>query len=266
MHTRLRRTLWVLPAAAIAITGSLLYYSFKAPLPAERRTHDLVGLSAEVHIEFDELGIPHISAANAADAYHALGFVTARDRLFQMDLLRRGTAGRLAEIFGGGLLEEDRWNRVLGFNQLASVTYSRLPDAQRRLLEAYAAGVNQAMAAARMFPVEFTFLGYKPELWRPEDSVLVMLAMHSLLSWSGDQERTATVMRRALPRSVVDFLTPESDCYNEMLAPRSPARCAPGALPLADLIAVTSEASGAEEADQGIVSAAGRPRGSNRSL
>ena len=110
----------------------------------------------------------------------------------------------------------------MGFSQLAGVVLARLPAAQRHLLEAYAAGVNQAMAATRMFPVEFTMLGYKPEQWRPEDSILVMLAMQSMLTWSGDQERTATVMRRALPRSVVDFLTPESDCYNEMLAPLNP--------------------------------------------
>jgi acyl-homoserine lactone acylase PvdQ len=86
--------------------------------------------------------------------------------------------------------------------------------------------------------------------------------MHALLSWSGDQERTATIMRRALP-PVVGFLTPESDCYNETLAPRDPARCAPGALPLADLIGVTDAAKGAEHADQGIISSTGRPRGSN---
>ncbi|MCI0468145.1 MAG: penicillin acylase family protein, partial [Beijerinckiaceae bacterium] len=263
MQKGLPRALWALPAATCVVAGFLLYYSFNAPLPVEGGIHVLAGLGAEVHVEFDELGIPRISARNAADAYHALGFVTARDRLFQMDLLRRRTAGRLAEIFGGDALGEDRWNRVMWFSQLASVIVSRLPDEQRHLLEAYAAGVNQAMAAARMFPVEFTFLGYRPEQWRPEDSILVTVGMHALLSWSGDQERTATVMRRALPPSIVEFLTPESDCYNEKVAPRNPARCAPGALPIADLISVTNAANGADEADQGIVSAAGSPRGSN---
>lgn len=262
MQKALRRALWALPAAT-CIAAGLLYYSVKAPLPAEEGLHELAGLGAEVHVEFDELGIPRITAANAADAYHALGFVTARDRLFQMDLIRRQTAGRLAEIFGGAVLEEDRWNRVMGFAQLAGVIVSRLPEAQRHLLEAYSAGVNQAMAAARMFPVEFTYLGYIPEQWRPEDSILVTLAMHALLSWSGDQERTATVMRRALPPSVVEFLTPESDCHNEKLVPRNPARCAPGALPIADLISVTNASSALDEADHGTVSSAGRPRGSN---
>ncbi|HEY8007946.1 MAG TPA: penicillin acylase family protein [Methylocella sp.] len=198
-----------------------------------------------------------------ADAFHALGFVTARDRLFQMDLLRRGTAGRLAEIFGANLLEEDRWNRTMGFGRVAGAILARLPVTQRQLIEAYTAGVNQAMAATSMFPVEFTMLGYRPEPWRPEDSILVMLAMQSMLTWTGDQERTATVMRQVLPRSVADFLTPESDCYNEITAPRNPGRCATDAIPVADLIAVLNNANTGGDDNSGIVSGNGSPRGSN---
>ena len=252
-------------ALLVVVVGvaSALVYVVRAPLPAEDGSLEAAGLGAEVQIEFDHLGIPRITAESSADAFHALGFVTARDRLFQMDLLRRGTAGRLAEIFGADLLEEDRWNRTMGFGHLAGVILARLPAVQRQLLEAYAAGVNQAIAATRMFPVEFTMLGYRPEQWRPEDSILVMLAMQSMLTWSGDQERTATVMRQALPRSVVDFLTPESDCYNEMLAPRNPGRCASDAIPVADLIAVLNDADRIGDGGSGIVSGNGSPRGSN---
>ena len=91
----------------------------------------------------------------------------------------------------------------MGFGQLADTIVARLPSAQRNLLEAYAAGVNQAIGAAAMLPIEFTLLGYRPETWLPRDSILVFLTMDALLSWSGDQERTATVMRQALPSSVV---------------------------------------------------------------
>jgi penicillin amidase len=242
MRDRWRLSLWMLPLAACSLVSLLLYFLIKAPLPNEQGSRELKGLHAQVKIDFDELGTPRISAANAADAYQALGFVTAGDRLFQMDLLRRRTAGRLAEIFGRDALQEDRWNRTMGFGQLAATIVSRLPAAQRQLLEAYAAGVNQAVAAAAMLPLEFTLLGYRPEPWRPEDSILVMLGMHALLSWSADQERTTTVMRQALPGSVVAFLTPESDCYNEKLAPRNPARCADGAVPITDLIGVMKPA------------------------
>jgi penicillin G amidase len=262
MHKRRRQTLWALPLAAFGIAGLAFYCLFKVPLPEEQGSRKLEGLRAEVQIEFDELGVPRILARDAADAFHALGFVTAGNRLFQMDLLRRRTAGRLAEIFGRDALKEDRWNRVMGFGQLAATIVSGLPTAQRQLLEAYTAGVNQAMTAAAMLPFEFTLLGYRPEPWRPEDSILVMLGMHSILSWPGDRERTATVMRRALPSSVVAFLTPESDCYNEKLAPRNPARCAAGAIPIADLIGVMKMPESQENKHEDIVSSSGSPNGS----
>jgi penicillin G amidase len=69
-----------------------------------------------------------------------------------------------------------------GLSELADTIVSRLPAGQRNLLEAYAAGVNQAIAAARMLPIEFTLLGYRPGSWRPKDSILLMLAMDALLS------------------------------------------------------------------------------------
>ena len=262
MRKGMRRTAVGL-LAVLGVAVAALAYAFRAPLPAQAGVRELAGLVATVQVEFDRLAIPRIKAANRADAFHALGFVTAGDRLFQMDLLRRQTAGRLAEVFGEEFLEEDRWNRVMGFGQLAGVILSRLPAEERQLIEAYTTGVNQAMAAANLFAIEFTLLGYRPELWRPEDSILVILTMHAMLSWSGDQERTASVMRKALPRSVVDFLTPESDCYNERLAPRNPGRCAADPLPLADLIAVLQEAKGAGDVGTRVVSASGSPRGSN---
>lgn len=262
----MRRGLRYGALALLAIVISavpFLIYAVRAPLPIREGVRTLAGLRGAVAVEFDSLGVPHISAENAADAFHALGYVTAGDRLFQMDLLRRRAAGRLAEILGAAALEEDRWNRVMGFGQLASAILSRLPARQHDLLEAYAAGVNQAMADAKMFPIEFTLLRYSPELWQPEDSILVLLAMHVMLSWSGDQERAATVMRRALPQSVVDFLTPESDCYNEMLAPRNPGRCTPETIPVADLSALLNEAKGEQDVRSRIVPRAGNPGGSN---
>jgi penicillin amidase len=262
-----RRLLWQaalsFPVVIVLFVPFLLFAIFFAPLPAEEGMRELAGLRAAVEVEFDALGIAHIAAGNSADAFHALGFVTARDRLFQMDLLRRGAAGRLSEIFGEPVLEEDRWNRVMGFEQLASAILSRLPATQRQQLEAYAAGVNQAMSDSRMFPVEFTLLHYSPESWRPEDSVLVMLAMQALLSWTGDQERAATVMRQALPPSVVDFLTPENDCYNEVLAPRNPQRCVSNAVPAASLSAVLKEAEATGDSGAGTAVRTPSLRGSN---
>jgi penicillin amidase len=249
--------------ATAGILSLLVIGVIKGPLPQRAGTIELSGLRADVRVEFDERRVPHINAANRADAFLALGFVTAGDRLFQMDLLRRQPAGRLAEIFGAGLVEEDRWNRIMGFNYLAPAILARLPAPQREVLSAYAAGVNQAMEKALLFPVEFTLLGYRPEPWCPEDSILVMLAMHAMLSWSEEQERTASVMRKALPLGVVELLTPQNDCYNDRLSASDSTSCGTDRLPLAELAVVLEEAERKGLSGAGSVSAKDNPRGSN---
>lgn len=247
----------ILPAAAVGGLWGFLH----ASLPDEDGVPVVAGIEAPVAVDFDGLGIPRIRAESRNDAFEALGYVTARDRLFQMDLLRRQSAGRLAEIFGADLLKEDRWHRIMGFDRLAGIILARLPDAQRKVLASYSAGVNRALEQARALPIEFILLGYRPEPWRTEDSVLVILGMQAALSWTGDDERMATVMRRALPPKLVEFLTPESDCYNEILAPRNPARCAPDAVPFAELAEVLRESGGGPLGD--VAGPAKLPRGSN---
>lgn len=231
------------------------------PVPAEHGVHEVASLEAQVEIDFDALGIPRIRAGSRTDAFKALGFITARDRLFQMDLLRRRPAGRLAEIFGSGLLKDDRWNRVMGFHRLAGTILALLPEEQRAVLTAYSAGINQAIEEMRVPPIEFILLGYRPEPWAPEDSILVVLGMEAELSYDGSQERMASVMRRALPSKVVEFLTPESDCYNEILAPRNPRQCAADAVPFEELKMLLRESKGKQYS--GLVAAPGIPHGSN---
>jgi len=205
------------------------------PLPSEDGVHFVSGLMAPVEVDFDLNGIPSIHADSRTDAFEALGYVTARDRLFQMDLLRRQASGHLAEIFGRGVLKADVWNRVMGFERLADVIIERLPEDQRTVLASYSAGVNRAMSEMRALPAEFTFLSYRPSLWQPRDSILVLLGLSTQLSYSEYQERMATVMRQALPPKVVEFLTPESNCYNELLAPRNPRRCTSDAVPFQEI-------------------------------
>jgi penicillin amidase len=168
-------------------------------------------------VEFDEKKIPSISAKSREDAFHALGFVTARDRLFQMDLLRRHMAGRLAEVMGSALKESDHQHRVMGFEQVASAVVQRLPQEQKRVLDAYVEGVNQAMDSLAVLPPEFWLLGYSPSVWRPEDSLLVVLGMEEDLGWTGDAERRASIMEAALPKLVKSFFMPPIDRYTDKL-------------------------------------------------
>ncbi|MFO1103027.1 MAG: penicillin acylase family protein [Methylocystis sp.] len=195
-------------------------------LPDRSGTHILSSLGSPVSVKFDNFGVPHIVARDRNDAFVALGYVTGRDRLFQLDLLRRKSAGRLSEIFGAALINDDRWARTMGFPRLAQLVFSRLPQEHRNAVSAYAEGVNHAMRDAWAPPWEFIVLGYRPEPWTVEDCILVAFNLAGL-SYTEGQERMTTAMRASLPEDVFRFLTPDSDCFNEMLAASGDAvRCA----------------------------------------
>ncbi|HTV31880.1 MAG TPA: penicillin acylase family protein [Methylocella sp.] len=246
----------LLVSVVVSIIGII-----RLPLPPEDGVHLVPGLMAPVEVDFDLNGIPSIRADSRTDAFEALGYVSARDRLFQMDLLRRQAGGHLAEILGGGVLQADVWSRVMGFERLADVILERLPEEQRTVLASYSAGVNKAMNEMRALPAEFTFLGYRPSLWRPQDSILVLLGLSAQYSNTEYEERMATVMRRALPPKTVDFLTPESNCYNEILAPRNPGRCAADAVPFEEIEKLLLDAG--PEHYSGLVASPEVPHGSN---
>jgi penicillin G amidase len=207
----------------LMVIGIGLLLLLKSSLPQQKGHVVMPGLSASATIEYDRYGIPRISTQTRVDAYRLLGYASARDRLFQMDLLRRKMAGRLAEIIGSEGLDSDRWHRSLGFCAVASTILQTLPKDQRRVLEAYASGVNQGMAEYRVWPFEFLLLDYAPEPWRPEHSVLATLAMHSTLAWRGQTERMTTVIEAAFPAPVRDFFLPTSDGYTAALLAEKPA-------------------------------------------
>lgn len=238
----------VVKPATVALLGILVLgalaigVALRLSLPELEGTIKLSGLKAPVAIDFDGHGIPRIAAHSREDAYLALGFVTARDRLFQMDLARRSAAGRLAEILGDDALESDQWNRIMGFEQVAQAIAKQLPPDQRATLEAFSQGVNQAITDITILPWEFLALAYKPEPWRPIDSLLIVLGMYTMLTWTGDQERMASVMEAALPRGVVELFTPETNCYEEHPSSRDAASCYQDSPPLTDLYVPRTQA------------------------
>jgi penicillin amidase len=147
-------------------------------LPQVDGTLHVAGLQASVTVQRDAHGVPHIRAASLDDLVFAQGFVTAQDRLFQMDTLRRHASGNLAEILGPALVSHDRLQRFLQVRASADRALAQLPPFQLHLLEIYAAGVNASMAQqAAHPPVEFRVLGYSPAPWTPRDSILVQLVM-----------------------------------------------------------------------------------------
>ncbi|MCY7375231.1 MAG: penicillin acylase family protein [Pyrinomonadaceae bacterium] len=139
------------------------------------RTLNVAGLADSVTVRRDERGIPYIEAKTEADLYFAQGYVTASDRLWQMDLLRRVARGETAEIFGKVTLEEDKRWRKFNFAGVAVENVKNLQPATRSILENYTRGVNAYLATLddQTLPVEFRILQYKPREWKMEDSLVV---------------------------------------------------------------------------------------------
>ncbi len=152
----------------------------QAALPQLDGDVQLAGLSAPVTVRRDAHGVPHIEAATQADLFVAQGYVTAQDRLWQMDASRRAANGNLGEILGPGMIKNDKTQRVLQIRLTAQRVYDHLPPAERTVLDDYARGVNLYIAQSEKsntLPPEFRLLGYRPEPWTGVDSVSVGLMM-----------------------------------------------------------------------------------------
>ncbi len=146
----------------------------KKAIPDYNQNVELRGLTDEVQVFRDSLAIPHIYAKNEADLYRTVGFVMAQDRMWQMDLLRRVTQGRLAEIFGADLVNTDLFLRALRIPEKSEMMVDDITAEQRAALEAYSDGVNQYIEQySNKLPPEFSILGYKPEPWTSANSLNV---------------------------------------------------------------------------------------------
>jgi len=180
-------------ALLLAAGAGAVYWWGYRPLP-QTSGEIAAPLGQPAEVVRDELGVPHIDAGSDEDLYFLQGFVTAQDRLFQMDFLRRRAAGRLAEIFGEAALANDRRAQTLGM-EAAAERYARgLDGPARRIFAAYARGVNFFLERrGRRLPVEFALLRYDPRPWRIADSLLVALEMFRTLSstWRSDLARQA---------------------------------------------------------------------------
>ena len=172
----------------------------------------LPALASPVEVVRDQHGIPHIFAATERDAYVALGYAHAQDRLWQMEMMRRAGAGRLAELFGlrfgDWALRTDRFMRTLGIYRQAEASYEVLPAEVRDALDAYAAGVNVYLdTRAELLPIEFQILNHSPEPWRPADSLVWAKLMALQLSANyRDELLRARLLQHLSPEQVQELL------------------------------------------------------------
>lgn len=163
--------------------------------PASADALPVAGLQAPVTVRRDVRGIPYIEAANDHDLYFAQGFVTASDRLWQMDLLRRNIRGELAELVGKVAFEEDKRRRILGYAKQSEELAAKTSGVTRTTMQAYADGVNAFIASCdeAKLPTEFRILKYKPRPWTIADSLAISFLMMESLSttWQTDVMRAA---------------------------------------------------------------------------
>ena len=175
--------------ALLAAAGAVFWYVWR-PLPRRSGAVD-TGVGAHASAAFDPRGVPHIRASSLEDALFVQGYVTAQDRLFQMDSLRRFSAGDLAEIVGPAALESDREVRRLRMRRIAEQAYITLPAADRAAMAAYARGVNAFLSThLGRLPLEFTLLGYQPRPWSVVDCLLISLHMFRDLTTTWRDELT----------------------------------------------------------------------------
>ena len=211
MRTFGRVSLWIL-AFLFILVGAVVWWFIYRPLPQLDGSIALPGLQQQVAVDRDGWGVPHIRAASVEDAAEAQGYVMAQDRLWQLDLLRRVARGQLSEILGERTLEIDKDFRMLGLGRVAEREATTLEPEPRKMLEAYARGVNEFIAEHRSnLPLEFSLLGYKPQPWKPADTLAISGYMYRTLADTREREiNRAKVTAQAGADRAKDLFSNES--------------------------------------------------------
>jgi penicillin amidase len=172
----------ILAILLLLVAGLLAigYFFQRASVPVIEGTATVHGIVAQVHIDRDSFGVPHIFAKTDEDAYFGLGYAEAQDRLFQMEMMRRVGEGRLSELVGKKALVVDIWARTIGFSRIAHQLWLHSGTATRKYLTSYVRGINSYIAEHTGEPsFEFDALGIQPEPWNVEQCLMI----GRLMSW-----------------------------------------------------------------------------------
>ena len=178
---RILQVLLVLIILAVVFGFFLIRNISNRAVPDYNEDVQISGLTGPVEVLRDEYGNPHVYADTEEDLYRVTGYLAAQDRLWQMDLLRRVTQGRLSEILGEDMIIADHVLRSLRIPEKSKLVAEKTEPAIMRCLEAYADGVNQYIKShQKKLPFEFAVLGYKPDKWEPLHS----LSLIGYMCWS----------------------------------------------------------------------------------
>ena len=200
---------------SIIFIGAWSYNTLQNSLPKLDGQQIIQSLSHQVIIERDASGIATIKGQNRSDIATATGFIHAQERFFQMDLLRRNSAGELSSLFGSIALNVDKAVRVHRFRDRAKKIIAQLPQDQLNLLQAYTRGVNNGLASLESKPFEYFLLQQTPKKWQEEDSILTIFSMYLDLQYpDGKRERSLGLMKSVLAGNVYDFLNPKGSVWD----------------------------------------------------
>src|SRR6266566_3871212 len=208
----LRAIFWIFAILVIAL-GACAWWFVYRPLPQIDGSASLPGLEHEVTVERDRWGVPHIRAASVEDLAEAQGYVMAQDRLWQMDLFRRIARGQLSEILGPRTLLIDKEFRTNGLARAAERDATLLDPESRKMMEAYARGVNQFIEQYKKYlPLEFSLLRYEPRPWQPSDTLTISVCLYPTLTdtWERELNRAKVAERAGADRA--------KDLYSEEAA------------------------------------------------
>ncbi|MCU0377801.1 MAG: penicillin acylase family protein [Bacteroidales bacterium] len=181
----------------------------------------LSGMTDSITVYRDGRGMPHIYAGNEHDLYMAVGYISAQERLWQMDLVRRSSTGRLSEIFGKGFIQADIFTRCLQIREKSRLLLQNEDPEITASLQAFADGINAYINTPGIrLPMEFRLLSYKPEPWSLEDSAGII----GLMGWSLDSRNLSAELFiyqliKMLGREMASSLIPDWDALGNVVYP-----------------------------------------------
>ncbi len=184
----------IIVVALISIVAGMFVF-LQSTVPDYTTDVSTTEISESVTVIRDQYGMPHIFADSENDAAFALGFCSAQDRLFQMDMVRRAIRGQLSQVVGREAFSVDEMYRTITSGKSVESMYEDLPDSLKLLLSSYADGVNYYLENhAENLPIEFSLLGYEPSPWKPADCMTALYYMAWALNFSYDSELTLAAM------------------------------------------------------------------------
>ncbi len=194
----------------VIIIGALIFINIikNSGKPDLNGEFKMKGLKDVVTVYRDSAGVAHIIAKNEEDLYRVTGYISAQDRMWQMDLVRRVTTGRLSEILGEDYVDTDALLRSLRLSEKSDKIMKTTSPEVISVLKAFSEGVNQYIQEDNL-GFEFTILGYKPDLWKPEHSINLVGYMAWDLSMAWSSELTLYGLKDKLPAEKFNELFPD---------------------------------------------------------